>query len=117
MHEYRQISDDDVAEFRSVFLSRLELARALFAEHAFRIPADGGKEHLSVPLYDATMVALDKVFPSRNALLGRKKEVYKALSVMLNDEDAYDVIIGSPNTAAAIKERQRLLKGLFDAYI
>ena len=117
MDEYRDLSKTRVDQFRELFSSRLQLARDIFGERTFRVPEEDGPGRLSVPLYDATMVALDSVYKSGDQLIKRRKGVYSSLRKILNDEDCYELIIGKPNTASAIKARQTLLKGLLNEHI
>ncbi len=117
MEEYRDLSEKRVDHFRELFSSRLELARNIFGEHTFRVPEEDGSERLSVPLYDATMVALDSVYKSREELIKRRKRIYSSLCKMLDDENCYDLIVGRPNTASAIRGRQKLLKDLLNEHI
>lgn len=69
MKEHRELTEPQVAEFKKAFLTRLELAKELFGKQTFRIPQRGRVTKLSIPLYDATMVALDRHFKSREKLL------------------------------------------------
>ena len=66
-----------------------------------------------MPLYDATMVALDEVYDSGAALVKNRSQIYEGLCGIFDDEDNYDIIVGRPNTAQAIKQRQQLLRELF----
>ena len=113
MEKYRKISDAKIDHFRELFLTRLELAREIFGENTFRIPSDDETDRLSTPLYDATMVALDEVYDSRAALVKNRKRIYGGLCNIFDDEDNYEIIVGRPNTAQAIKQRQELLRDLF----
>ena len=117
MEEYRLISDEQAAPFRELFLTRLDLARELFGAHTFRIPKGGNSGKLSIPLYDATMVALDRHFDSRERLLLQQGNLHEDLLRMLDDESVYEIITGRPNTATAIRQRQKVLRDLFNAYI
>ena len=117
MEEYRDISENRVEHFRDLFSSRLELAQEMFGEHTFRVPEEDGSERLSVPLYDATMVALDGLFETRDRLIKKREKIYSELRKVLADKESYDLIIGRPNTATAIKGRQALLKDLLNEHI
>ena len=59
------------------FKSRLELAWKIFGDQAFRFKDDEGKLQLSLPLYDGTMVALDRLWAKRDELLKEKTRSLK----------------------------------------
>lgn len=117
MGRYRDISKDGMQRFQELFLTRLELAREIFGERTFRIPDDSGLGKLSVPLYDATMVALNDVFASRRQLIVNRENIYMALCDALTNEINHELIVGRPNTASAIRARQDLLRGIFNENI
>ena len=117
MQEYRNITPTEVDAFRDLFLTRLDLAQKIFGEHTFRILHKERGDQLSQPLYDATMVALDDVFDACGKLTAQRKQIYADLRRMFLDEDVYQLIVGRPNTASAIRERQTLLQNLFHAHI
>ena len=100
----------------SEFLSRLAVARDLFGEHAFRYRNKKGRWLLSRPLFDGILIALDSVWAKRATLVKRKVSARKALANLLQDPDAYAVLVGKPNTANAVKARidalTKLLKGV-----
>lgn len=117
MEEYRSVSEEQVETFREVFLTRLDLARELFGMRTFRIPQEGSSGKLSIPLYDAIMVALDRHFDSKERLLLQRDNLHADLLKTLDDEYVYRIITGRPNTATAIKERQKILRDFFNVYI
>ena len=117
MREHEKVGKDVLSEFRECFLSRLGLARDLLEEQAFRLEDERGRNRLSIPLYDATMVALDSLYESRSKLLEKRTAVRDALAEMLKNQTKYHVIVGRPNTAEAIRRRQDLLKDLFSEHI
>ena len=113
MERYRNISEAKISHFRTLFLSRIELAKEIFGNNAFRIPSDDTPGRLSTPLYDATMVALDEMYDSSADLVKHRKIIYQGLCRIFADEDNYELIVGRPNTAQAIRQRQELLRDLF----
>ena len=118
MGEYQDAPTSTIDELRRRFLTRMELARELFGDQTFRVPKDGGaRGPLSVPLYDAIMVALDALYDNRKELTTKKKLIVHALRHALADEDNYEVLVGRPNTATAIKRRQDLVKSLLREHL
>ncbi len=99
------ISDADTMPLESDFNSRLHLAHAIFGAHAFRYRDDQGAWRLSQPLYDAVMVALDRLWEHRARLRERRVAVVRQVGRLLANPKAYAVIVGRPNTARAIRAR------------
>lgn len=56
------------------------------------------------------MVAMDRLYANRKEVIAKKTAVSKALRRLFNNEDAYAIIVGRPNTAKAIRERIDLLE-------
>ena len=117
MKEYRDISKQRLEEFRELFVTRLELSFEIFEENTFRTIQKDEEPRLSQPLYDAVMVALDSVYDERQSLIENCIEIQEHFSEMLQDEDNYDVIVGRPNTATAIRARQDLVRDLLNEYL
>ncbi len=57
------------------------------------------------PLYDAVMVAFDKLSERHADITNARARVTEAIETALADADAYSVIVGRPNTAEAIRDR------------
>lgn len=114
MERHRESTDDMLDELRRLFLSRIELSKEIFGKKAFRLPGNG---NLSIPLYDATMVALHEQYAHRSELIKNRKALYQGLCDLFSYETNYEIIVGRPNTADAIKARQELLRDLFREYI
>jgi hypothetical protein len=112
MEDFIGKSEEDVQQHRNEFLERLKLAANLFGDHTFRYRDESGNWRLSQPLYDAVMVAIDRHWSRRSAFLKQKRHVAKRLAELLRDEDAYEVVVGRPNTAKAIEARVELLEGI-----
>jgi RNase H-fold protein (predicted Holliday junction resolvase) len=55
------------------------------------------------------MVALDQLWESRDDVVARRAQVVRALESLLAKKKAYEVIVGRPNTAEAVKKRIDLL--------
>jgi len=113
MKQHRDFSMDALAELNQLFLSRLQLSRDIFEPHTFRIPEENEKERLSVPLFDAVMVALDDFYSQRDKLIRNRRSIYRGLCSLLSEEENYQLIVGRPNTASAIRARQKVVRDLF----
>ncbi len=86
----------------------VQLAYLIFGKRVFRLKTKG-KWELSIPLYDAIMIAIFRLWDRREQLVKEKTQVIARVENLLNDSNAYEVIVGRPNTAQAIRHRLRIL--------
>ncbi len=92
------------------YLQRLHFAHELFDSHPFELPKDSkGKTRMSVALYDAIMVGIDRSWDKRDALLKRGPEVRSEIEALLKDDKTSTLITGQGNTAKTTKERIALV--------
>ncbi len=110
MQDYLDVATNEVEGLGGEFRDRLRVALDIFGEHAFRYQDPDGAWRLSQPLYDAEMVAIDRLWPHRLGLPKHKNRIRTALRALLRQEDAYRVIVGRPNTAKAIEARIALVE-------
>jgi hypothetical protein len=104
MEQHLDASVDELVSLEADFTSRLELARELFGERTFRLPGDGAGKP-SQPLYDAVMLALDRLYAEKDRLLANSDTVRSRLAAALEDEQFHELIVARANTAEAIKTR------------
>jgi hypothetical protein len=105
MERYLSASQGEATALGIEFLEVLELARHIFGKKVFRIKRSKGKWEPSIPLYDAIMIAVFRLWDERERLLTKKAQVVERVEKLLDDAKAYQVIIGKPNTAQAIRDR------------
>jgi hypothetical protein len=55
------------------------------------------------------MVALFRLWDERERLVEKKADVAHRVEKLIANPESYEVIVGRPNTATAIKERLRIL--------
>ncbi len=104
MKKNRHISSGELAELSGRFRECLSLAREIFGDSMFRLPASKGSK-LSVPLYDAEMIAIDSLLQHQKLLRRSKRSIVDGVAKAVENPAAYQVLIGKPNTASAIQKR------------
>lgn len=119
--------DGKCNEFKSKFLSRLDIAHKVFGKSAFRITTRrkisneesiASKDKHSPPLFDAIMVALDRLYSDREKLVARGKDISREFKGKLDqDPEFYALIVGRANTADAVKRRINVVEQLFRKYL
>jgi hypothetical protein len=111
MRDYRDAGEETIKEFRRAFVDAVELSHRIFADKTFRLRLkEHGKWTLSHPLYDAVMVTLDEMKADSERLIAAKSKILQAMTSTYQDEKNYDIIVGKPNTANAIKDRIDLVR-------
>ncbi len=113
MEDRIDLAKEKVEALAELHRTRLALCREIFGAHVFRHKDENGRWRLSQPLYDAEMVAVDRLWENRRELVRRKAKIKMALCHLLQNDDAYEVVVGKPNTAKAIEERLRLVEDTF----
>ena len=116
MEEYRDIDRGRIGELRQAFTAALEISYRIFEEHAFRTKDEKGKWKLSQPLFDAVMVSVDSLRASAANLVANKSKIRRALQEKLADQDTYNIVIGKPNTAGAIKDRIAIVSQILNQF-
>ena len=109
MRENAKCSPAEIDDLRSLFLTRLEFVVKRLGQEVFRLPDDKTRR-TSLPLYDAVLIAVDRLWKHREALAGRRARILAGMKKLLRDQENYDVIIGKPGTAKAIRARMTLVK-------
>ncbi len=64
-----------------------------------------GKWRHSQPLFDAVMVAVEGLADHERKMIAHRGKIRKALLEQTKKEDVYEIIVGRPNTAKAVKDR------------
>jgi len=105
MKENREADDQQLKHLRNTFLMSIRIAHEIFGEHTFRIREANGKWTLSQPLFDAVMVAVEKLASSERRLIFRRGRIAAALEASLKSQRVYEIVVGRPNTAKAIRQR------------
>lgn len=116
MEEYRDASQKELAELKKAFDEALQLAFDIFAEQTFRIPDEKDVWKHSQPLFDAVMVALDNLGDKRAKLIANKGKIRKAIQDELKNLKTYEIVVGKPNTANAIKDRLSIIAGVLKRF-
>jgi hypothetical protein len=109
MEENMGITEGVAGQMQEEFRSRLQLASNIFGKQVFRYKDEDDKWQLSQTLYDGIMVALDRLWKQKDRLVANKARVVHDVERLLQDEKAFEVIVGRPNTARAVQQRMDML--------
>ena len=107
----KQLSIVEADSLVKDFHSRFEFLYELFDNEPFKIPARGDrKETLSAALYDASMVAMDRIWLNRDQVKGDREGVRERLKSASENDQLYELIVGRKNTAESVRNRIDLLQ-------
>lgn len=112
------ISDSEIEALRARFLSRLKLADELFDGRPFVLSTETSSRARPVAgVYDAVMVALDKLWEEAPALLAQKAKIQAAYHQLVKAEASTGSLTGSANTAKDIRSRLQLVENVFRSQV
>jgi Protein of unknown function DUF262 len=112
MKENRDATAQTVQELRNAFNDCLKISHAIFGEQTFRIRDLKGKVQPSYPLFDAVMVATDRLRSQAQNLINNQTKIRGAFEAETRKPKVYEIIVGKPNTANAVKERITIVYNL-----
>jgi hypothetical protein len=111
----QEAGQEKIKRMRDDFVCALETSHAIFGSNVFKIKNIKNRKprwQHSRPLFDAVMVSVHQLRDHGQALRDARHNVVNALNKELEDESSYEVIVGRPNTAAAVKKRIALVHGI-----
>jgi Protein of unknown function DUF262 len=107
----RGLKPEAAKQLKTTYMERLSFGDELFGGKPFVLPADPkGRVRVSIALYDAIMVAIDRLWDHREAILMCAETVREKVELLLNDPNQALVLTGQGNTAKSVLERIDLIE-------
>lgn len=116
MEDWMQMDDGAVLSATKEYLERLEVAYNLFDKEPFRLTR-GESSKPSESMYDAVMIAIDRLWKDIDKLLSSKAEVGKRYWAALDTPEKIEQFSGRANTASDVKSRINALTNMFSEAI
>lgn len=113
MKRNRNINQDEVAILNSVFITRLENSYKILGNNAFKIKDSRNKLKVSIPLFDAIMVAVDHNYKDITKLINNKDKIQSKFKKSIEDPEFYELITGKVGTAPSIIKRSEAISDIF----
>jgi hypothetical protein len=114
MKTHSTLTDPQLGQMRELFSSRVEFAAELLGTDAFKVPSNDEKTiDLSIPYYDAVMVACDRMIESKEELILRKEVLRKKLRTEQKKPDMRELLLAKKNTAVEVKNRLDFVEEVF----
>jgi hypothetical protein len=117
MRDEQNIPPAVVEEYRKAFLNALTVSHRIFGKRTFQVSTPKGGWRSSQPLFDAVMVSVDALKHHAEQLILKRIEISAELATALAKPEIYEIIVGRPNTAKAIKERISIVNQLMRKFI
>jgi len=117
MEENLEMSKEQLRGYRTVFTECLGLAHDVFKDKTFRVRTSEGDWMLSAPMFDGVMTAMEGLREYRAALVSARKEILRAFEAEFEKEKSYEIIVGKPNTADAVKARLALVRKILKRFV
>jgi len=108
-----KMSPNEAAEAEQNYKLRFSFLYDLFNSKPFIVNSlTDKKERVSAAVYDAAMVAANKLFYQRDHILADKSNVLQRMAAANADEDKYEILVGRGNTADSVRERIDLMTNI-----
>lgn len=108
-----RMSQEQATEAQKNYKSRFSFLYNLFNSNPFILRSTiDGKERVSAAVYDAAMVAADRLWEHCNTIAADKDNVHQRMAVASADGDKYEILVGRGNTAESVRERIDLMKNI-----
>ena len=112
-----KITPEQAEAMETEYRDRLSFLNNLFDQKPFRVPQRGasrrGRDRLSIAMYDASMVALDKLWEHRDSILEQKSAIQDRMEEAKRSEEQLNLLTGQKNTAEAVRRRIDLMQQIF----
>ncbi len=106
-----KFSEEQAERLATDYRDRFQFLYDLFDSQPFKIVSKTDeREKVSAALYDASMVALDRVWDRRAGIQDNKAGVFARLEEAIESDASYELIVGRRNTADSVKGRIDLLQ-------
>jgi hypothetical protein len=114
MEDRKSISNEQATQLKTEYQDRLSFLFELFDGRPFELsPDDRGKTRVSAAIYDASMVAINRLWAQRDTVLQDKPGVQRRMRTVLLAPENAKILTGQANTAQAVKDRIQLITRVF----
>jgi hypothetical protein len=106
----KQMTEAEATRAVEEYRERLAFLNALFDNEPFQLlPDEKNRIRVSAALYDASMVAIDKLWANREKIEQNKAIVLQRMKAALANHDDLTTLTGQGNTAQAVRDRIDLM--------
>ena len=117
MERLKHISKDKAEQLKIEYRSRIDFLFKLFKEEPFQIPSGkSGRKRVSIGLYEASMVAIDKLWKFKDNIIADQNQVIDRLEKATRNEEKHSIIVGRrsvkgrESAVQAVQDRINLVK-------
>ncbi|WP_241418820.1 DUF262 domain-containing protein [Acidiphilium multivorum] len=116
MEDWMQMDDSSALSAEKEYLERLDVAHSLFDKKPFRLSKDETSKP-SESMYDAVMIAIDRLWKDKDQLLRSRVEVKTRYWAALDTPEKIEQFSGRANTASDVKRRIDAMTTMFSEAI
>lgn len=110
----KQFTEEQAELLKLEYIERFSFLYELFDGKPFQLQPDAkGHGRVSAAIYDASMVAIDRLWSTRSSILKDSVNVRRRLSIAISNPEELSILTGQGNTASTIKERISLMRAIF----
>lgn len=108
-----QMDHAESAKATQEYKEQFKFLYELFYGRPFLVASKtNGRESVSAAIYDAAMVAVNRLWARRVEIYEDRESVAMRMKAAIADADRYEVLIGRGNTAEAVRDRIDLLQSI-----
>lgn len=113
MERNRHPTEEAIQGYRRAFIEVIEACDKIFEGEAFLLPPEkSGARRVSIPLYDANMVALYRRISRLDEFVAKRIQIRDRLNEILDTK--LELLTGKANTAQSIKDRIKEIGQVLD---
>lgn len=106
----REVSAAEASALEQEYRDSLSFLFELFDRRPFELlPDEKGRVRVSAAIYDASMVAMHRLWADRNRIFEQKARVIHEMRAALADDNKLTILTGQGNTAQAVRDRINLM--------
>jgi len=108
-----KLSEAQADQIEKEYKDRFSFLYFLFGTEPFILKSlTDGKERVSAAVYDAAMVAINRVWDQREKIISDKESVIQRMTTANLDEEKYEILVGRGNTAESVRSRISLMQDI-----
>jgi hypothetical protein len=108
-----RMTPEEAAIAREEYKEQFKFLYEIFDGKPFSVASrTDGRERVSAAVYDAAMVAINRLWAKRDLIKSEKAAIAGRMQSAIADDDKYEILVGRGNTAESVRDRIELLQDI-----
>jgi hypothetical protein len=108
-----RMTPEEAAIAREEYKEQFKFLYEIFDGKPFSVASrTDGRERVSAAVYDAAMVAINRLWAKRDLIKSEKAAIVGRMQSAIADDDKYEILVGRGNTAESVRDRIELLQDI-----